>query len=57
MNDIYGSMQFFVLYPNMTSKTEKKMWNMIKYEKYSNQGGKVGKWASISRLWPTKINP
>ena len=50
-------MQFFVLYPNMTSKTEKKMWNMIKYEKYSNQSGKVGKWASISRLWPTKINP
>jgi len=51
MSSIYRSMQFFMLFPNITSKLRKKMKIMVKYWKYSNQSRKVQKCAGISRLW------
>jgi hypothetical protein len=51
----YGSMQFFMLFQNMTSKIRKKMKKILKSWKYVNQGRKVQKWADISCLEPIKI--
>ncbi len=44
-----------MLYPNMTWKIRKKMWNILRWWKYSNETWKVQKWSSILRLWSVKI--